>query len=503
MNRPELDPAASAVKATLRSLRTRNGLREERLATTAVSLMPLERLEPVARLQATGVDRLTAIVEVVRQAARQLPATHRLIVDVVLALGLISMDAESQLYADDLDTRRTALLNEWEQAHRALNVSPAPPEPAARTLRLEREDIALDLLAEALVAGAPRQAAARRTAAALPGKPIPAVVVGAAVRDLFFSLRDWPTDINTTVQSLSSARHNGGKGLNQATQLARLGSPVRLVAAIAKDAGADEIRYFLDEQGIDVSTLETQPQAVTPNTLVLSVKGSYFHAGSRQRNEAALSERFILTDQVQTALRQAEVVLLTLEPSVDVIRTVLKSLVAQDDRPVTILTASPPLEEGSLTGQELSSVDYLVGTESELRKLGSLSTYQEPSLKAAVSGLHTLGVKTICALGDGTYRVYVDGKVAFESTLRASGHPLEEAVDESGATDSFASALAARLIRVDRPTADRTADKDDFNFAWHALLATRAQPGTSPSLPIEADVRRMEKIMTSTGDLAD
>jgi hypothetical protein len=102
---------AAGVKSTLKSLRTRVGLQPDRLATTELALDALERLDSVRSLQAKGRNRVVAIVEAVREAAKVLPATDSFIVDAALSLRLNeNISGSASLYAADLSDRRQALL---------------------------------------------------------------------------------------------------------------------------------------------------------------------------------------------------------------------------------------------------------------------------------------------------------------------------------------------------------------------------------------------------------
>src|SRR3984957_5833658 len=103
---------AAGVKATLKSLRTRVGLQPDRITSTSLALDALERLSSVHYLQGQGLDRATAIVEAVREAARALPVTESLIVDAALSLRINTEAAPkgADLYAADLSDRRLALL---------------------------------------------------------------------------------------------------------------------------------------------------------------------------------------------------------------------------------------------------------------------------------------------------------------------------------------------------------------------------------------------------------
>ena len=124
---------AAGVKAILKSLRTRVGLQSDRITSTSLALDALERLPSVRYRQSQGLDRATAIVEAVREAAGALPATESLIVDAALSL---QMNAEAatgaDLYAADLSDRRLRCCGNGTccTSHGARRRRPRPPRAA-------------------------------------------------------------------------------------------------------------------------------------------------------------------------------------------------------------------------------------------------------------------------------------------------------------------------------------------------------------------------------------
>ena len=263
---------AAGVKATLKSLRTRVGLRPDRITSTSLALDTLERLASVRYRQAQGLDRATAIVEAVREAAAGLPVTESLIVDAALSLRLnAEAGAEADLYAEDLSDRRLALIEEWDRLHTARGVLP-PPAPTVRSLRFEQEEAALGLLAGVLVG---EELERRSPVIAGPDQEHQeeveraAVVIGAAVYDISFQLKDMPT-ANTSVQAYAFEERPGGKGLNQAVGLARLGAKVRLISALGSDQAGAEILGFLRTEGVDTEYVEKRLGSISPRTAVLT-----------------------------------------------------------------------------------------------------------------------------------------------------------------------------------------------------------------------------------------
>jgi hypothetical protein len=158
-----LDPAALGVASALKSLRTRTGLREERLHGTELVLDTLEGLDSVRALINAGESAERAIVRAVRAAAGTLAPTMSIVADVSLGLELFAGQVtDADLYGQDLGQRREALLRNWNRLHELRSASPGKV-PSPRALRLDVEAEALTALAFALTAGAGPGGMAERT----------------------------------------------------------------------------------------------------------------------------------------------------------------------------------------------------------------------------------------------------------------------------------------------------------------------------------------------------
>ena len=134
-----LDPAALGVASALKSLRTRTGLREERLQGTELVLDTLRGLDTVQALIGAGESTERAIVRAVRSAAGTLEPTMSIVADVSLGLELFADRVpDADLYGQDLGQRREALLRNWNRLHE-LRSAPPGKAPSPRALRLEVE----------------------------------------------------------------------------------------------------------------------------------------------------------------------------------------------------------------------------------------------------------------------------------------------------------------------------------------------------------------------------
>lgn len=162
-----LDPVAVGVASALKSLRTRAGLREERLLGTELVLDTLAGLDSVRALVNSGESTERAIVRAVQAAASTLEPTMSIVADVSLGLELSAgLVRDADLYGQDLGQRRDALLRNWNRMHELRSAPPAK-KPSPRALRLEVESDALTALAIALTAGA-----GPREPASVPAEPV-------------------------------------------------------------------------------------------------------------------------------------------------------------------------------------------------------------------------------------------------------------------------------------------------------------------------------------------
>ncbi len=162
-----LDPVALGVASALKSLRTRAGLREERLLGTELVLDTLAGLDSVRVLVNSGESTERAIVRAVQAAASTLEPTMSIVADVSLGLELSAgLVRDADLYGQDLGQRRDALLRNWNRMHELRSAPPAK-KPSPRALRLEVESDALTALAIALTAGA-----GPREPASVPAEPV-------------------------------------------------------------------------------------------------------------------------------------------------------------------------------------------------------------------------------------------------------------------------------------------------------------------------------------------
>jgi ribokinase len=260
------------------------------------------------------------------------------------------------------------------------------------------------------------------------GGPLAAVVVVGSVNvDLVVGVDRLPA-AGETVTGGRFARHQGGKGANQAVAAARLGARVRMVGAVGDDDLGAGALDALRSEGVDVADVSRLAGVPTGVALILvDAAGENFIAVASGANHA-LDAR-----SVAAALRSAPpgtFVLACLEvPDEPLVEA------ARWCRERELRLALNPAPARALPSELLDARPILVLNRGEALALADRPTVQE----SAVVLTRRTGAPVVVTLGpDGAL-------VSDEGPLRVvAGHPVE-AIDATGAGDATCGALVASL----------------------------------------------------------
>jgi ketohexokinase len=121
--------------------------------------------------------------------------------------------------------------------------------------------------------------------------PAPLLVVGNAVLDIVLGVDHFPQE-DEEMRAVSRRRDLGGNAANTARVLAALGHPVTLLATLASDGDAEELRRLLAEAGVNPDHLVTAGSGQTPvsHILVHQANGSRTIVHHRALAELALGD---------------------------------------------------------------------------------------------------------------------------------------------------------------------------------------------------------------------
>jgi ribokinase len=272
------------------------------------------------------------------------------------------------------------------------------------------------------------------------------VVIGSVNIDIVASVSRLP-EPGETVTGAELNRYPGGKGANQALAARRLGSDVSLVARVGDDAAADEALNLLRDGGVDLTDCHCI-EGVATGTALIAVAPS----GENHIVVAPGANRLLTPDDVQAI--DADALICQLEVPVPVIVQAAESFGG-----FFCVNLAPAAE---IDVKVLQRADLVVVNETE-------SDWYGGSLKACNGMVAT-------TRGAGIATLEHDGQVIAEAKP-----PSVQAVDTTGAGDTFTAALTQALVEGQVPA-------EALRFACAAGTVATMSMGAQPSLPSRESV---------------
>jgi|SRR6188768_31971 len=228
------------------------------------------------------------------------------------------------------------------------------------------------------------------------------------------------------------ARHPGGKGANQAVASARLGARTALVGKVGADPFGAELRAFLSAQGVDTSRVGTAEVATGVALILVDRAGENSIVVVPGANGCLTPE-----DVSELPFATGDVALSQFEtPAATVERFLVR---ARENGATTVLNPAPALLEHA---ELLELADILLLNESELALFSGTPTLGpelDDIFETAARVRRRTDQQLIVTLGS-------RGALAIAGALRLQVHGYAvTAIDTTGAGDTFAGALAAKL----------------------------------------------------------
>jgi ribokinase len=315
------------------------------------------------------------------------------------------------------------------------------------------------------------------------------VVVGSVNVDLVVTAPRLPAP-GETVLGGSFARHDGGKGGNQAVAAARLGAATSLIAAVGDDDFGREARIALTSAGVDDTGVATvRGQATGVALIVVAPDGQNAIAVAPSANVA------LTPTDVEAALRRVapgpdDVVLVGHE-----IPTESAAAALRVGRVAGAMTVLNPAPAHGIARDMLTLAGVVTPNESELAELAGSERGKGTDRPAAMSPEEAIeAARTLLGNGEpqgGQAAVLVSRGPAGAILVTADAAviipaPDVDALDATGAGDTLNGALAAGLAAaLELEAASRRA-------VLAASLSTRS-PGAREGMPTLADVEAFDK----------
>jgi len=255
------------------------------------------------------------------------------------------------------------------------------------------------------------------------------VVIGCLNMDTYLAVPELPR-IGSTVSTDTSATYPGGKGVNQAVGVAKLGQRVSLIGNVGSDIEADYIYREMKRWGVDATGVRRHPQASTGRAYIFVNPNGESMISILLGANASLSPEDIRSQE--NLFNSAGYCLVQSAVPMTAVRTACQ--IAHKHHAKTILK---PSSCNCLPDDVASEVDILVPNKNELDAIcpGDGST-EEKAISLLSRGIESI----IVTLGaNGCYLCTSNVKLHFPAADFAP-------VDDTGAGDAFISALVSYLL---------------------------------------------------------
>lgn len=299
----------------------------------------------------------------------------------------------------------------------------------------------------------------------------PVVVIGSSNLDLVVEVPRIPAP-GETVQGGPVSFVSGGKGANQAVAALRAGASVSFVSAVGDDEFGKRLLTSHKEAGLDTCH-EVVVEGSPTGTALIVVDVNAENTITVSAGANGFLDPVTVESALATLLSPGTVLMMQLEIPLP---TVLAAARFARAVGATVLLNASPLgsEDGDLLREILQLTDVLVVNQTEAQYVSP----ESESMEATLRGLSSLGPRIVIeTLGKDGALVLQGNRVS-----EAQAFPVD-AVDTTGAGDSFAGALACALASGESlETAVR------FASAAGALATTAI--GAQSSVPTKEAIER-------------
>lgn len=293
------------------------------------------------------------------------------------------------------------------------------------------------------------------------------LVVGSLVMDLIATSKRF-VKAGETILGDSFSTAPGGKGANQAYQMAKLGADVSFFGKVGYDAFGEEMILSLKNAGVDTHMM-----------LKTSEASSAVGHIQIQKNENGTQNRIVVISGANMTIRPDEVeflkedianydlVVLQLE-----IPMQINELVAEYAYNKGVPVMLNPAPSAPLSKSLLSHLSYISPNEFEAEDIVGFPVNDEESRHKAVQKLHEMGVKNVIITLGELGAIFSDGnEIVMSHSIKC-----DNVLDPTAAGDSFIGAFCTAICSGLSP-------KESLLFANYTASITVSRMGAQPSLP--------------------
>lgn len=284
------------------------------------------------------------------------------------------------------------------------------------------------------------------------------LVIGSINADLVFSTERRP-DPGETVLGKGFATVPGGKGANQAVAASRLGASVGFIGCVGNDSNGKLMLENLAANKVGIKGINTIDGIPTGVAGIIISKGENSIIVIPGANHCVDKEQ---VDSNIDLIRRAKLVVLQLEIPIETVEHIVE--VCYEEKVPVILNPAPA---GRISDTTVKRATYITPNESELRILFGEREYPDVLSEYPNKLILTQGKKG-AAFHDGNNLVEIPGQSV-------------EAIDTTGAGDTFNGALAAGLV-------EGMELKEAISFANSAAAISVTKLGAQGGMPVRSEL---------------
>lgn len=294
-----------------------------------------------------------------------------------------------------------------------------------------------------------------------------ALVIGSVNIDSTFQLERLPV-LGETILAHEKYKNIGGKGLNQAVALNRMGLNTTFMPAIGTDLAANSVIEYLENENLNKRII-TKVNSDTGEAIIIVDKNGdnmiipYLGANSLLSVEDIENNLDVFED--------IDVCVLQLEIPISTVEYIVNYCYKKNIK--VVLNPAPASRD--LSWDLLKKVDYLIPNETELEIIAgqkvTFENLEEIGQEAIAKGINKLIVTA------GRYGAYYFDKETFFNV------PVDiiEVVDSTAAGDTFIGAFVSKIVKNESP-------ESAIKFANKAAGITISKKGAAESIPVYTDV---------------
>lgn len=227
---------------------------------------------------------------------------------------------------------------------------------------------------------------------------------------------------------------SGGKGANQATAVAKLGKPVRLIGSVGNDIYGNNLIASLKENKVDTTFVKKSTSMATGTTII-----TIDQTAENTMLVLKGANDDLLIGDIESAFSQitdSKVLLVQMEVPQD---SVIRAMQLAKQKGMYVILDPAPAE--GITIKALDYADLITPNRQETKHLVGIDVTDIDSALEAAKAFEKMGVKnSIIKMADKGSVVYQNGQWEYIESIQV------KAVDTVGAGDSFAGALACGVI---------------------------------------------------------